>query len=62
MTENWNKKIEIKTWLKIETEVQILLCNLCVQWLPICNNLYIVGETTNMLDLGRYSNPKVKSN
>jgi hypothetical protein len=30
--------------------------NLCVQWLPFCDNLYIVGEVTNMQNFGGHSN------
>jgi hypothetical protein len=37
---------------------QILCGNLCVQWLPFYNNLYIIGEATNLQDLGRHSNLK----
>jgi hypothetical protein len=50
----------IATNLKIDAVTQAggLRGKLCMQWLPFCDNLYIVGEATNMQDLGKHLNLK----
>ena len=44
-----------KNW-KLKPRGKFFCVNLRVQWLAFCNKLYIVGEATNMHDLGRYLN------
>jgi len=58
---DWTLKLKIEKkkfdW-KLKLGSKFFCVNLCVQWLPFCNNLYIAGETTNMQDLERHSNLK----